>query len=119
MNGKGRRYLAAKGAKGARLTLTTKDTKITKFMMIDYQDLRTTNVQNLRSLRKFLGNRKLGLGYSSRQDAKSAKFGQDFFLKNFAAFASLREIFRDLVAALPRWVLRGEKQSVEKWQCVA
>jgi hypothetical protein len=56
----------------------------------------------LRSLRKFLGNRKLGFGYSSRQDAKSAKFGQDFFLKTFAAFASLREIFRDLVAALPR-----------------
>jgi len=27
---------------------------------------------------------------------------------NFAAFASLREIFRIRFAALPRWVLRGE-----------
>jgi hypothetical protein len=25
---------------------------------------------------------------------------------NFAAFASLREIFRDLIAALPRWAFR-------------
>src|SRR6266850_1263546 len=28
---------------------------------------------------------------------------------NFAPFASLREILRVSVAALPRWVLRGEK----------
>ena len=37
----------------------------------------------------------------SRQDAKSAKFGS---LIVFAAFAPLREIFRFLVAASPRWV---------------
>ncbi len=28
----------------------------------------------------------------------------------FAALASLREIFRDLATALPRWVLRGVSQ---------
>ena len=35
-------------------------------------------------------------------------FSNDFHSQtpNFAAFASLREIFRDLVAALPRWALR-------------
>jgi hypothetical protein len=31
-----------------------------------------------------------------------------FFLQNLCAFAALREIFRDLVAALPRWVLCGD-----------
>src|ERR1700745_431515 len=41
----------------------------------------------------------LGFGYSSRQDAKNAKFGNLFY------FASLREMFRFfLVAASPRWV---------------
>jgi hypothetical protein len=39
----------------------------------------------LRAARKLVVNCKLGFGYSSRQDAKSAKFGQHFFLKNFAA----------------------------------
>src|ERR1700757_4425004 len=47
----------------------------------------------------------LGFGYSSRQDAKNAKFGNLFLL---CAFASLREMFRFfLVAASPRWVLCG------------
>jgi hypothetical protein len=42
----------------------------------------------------------LGFGYSSRQDAKNAKFGNLFLL---CAFASLREMFRFfLVAASPR-----------------
>jgi len=35
----------------------------------------------------------LGFGYSSRQGAKNAKLGQILFFF-FAAFASLREIFR-------------------------
>jgi hypothetical protein len=52
----------------------------------------------------------------SRQGAKSpslnkkkGNFSNDFHSQtpNFAAFASLREIFRDLVAALPRRDLRG------------
>jgi hypothetical protein len=33
-----------------------------------------------------------------------------FFLQNLCAFAPLREIFRDLVAALARWDLRGEME---------
>src|SRR4029077_16753501 len=42
----------------------------------------------------------LGFGYSSRQAAKNAKFGNLFLL---CAFASLREMFRFfLIAALPR-----------------
>jgi hypothetical protein len=47
---------------------------------------------NLREKRKFF----IGLGYSSRQGAKNAKFGNLFCL--FAAFASLREIILILVA---------------------
>jgi hypothetical protein len=47
---------------------------------------------NLREKRKFF----IGLGYSSRQGAKNAKFGNLFCL--FAAFASLREIILILLA---------------------
>jgi len=47
---------------------------------------------NLREKRKFF----IGLGYSSRQGAKNAKFGNLFCL--FAAFASLREIILILIA---------------------
>ena len=47
---------------------------------------------NLREKCKFF----IGLGYSSRQGAKNAKFGNLFCL--FAAFASLRAIILILVA---------------------
>jgi hypothetical protein len=53
-------------------------------------------------------------GIDSRQGAKYAKFRNrkiDNFTNlfpTFAALASLREIFRVLVAALPRWALRGD-----------
>jgi len=61
-------------------------------------------VKSFRSLRKFF-RRWLPFSYEclglfSRQDAKNAKFG---FIFSFAAFAPLREIFRVLVAAPPRY----------------
>jgi hypothetical protein len=40
--------------------------------------------------------------------AQRRQVREKIFLKTFAAFASLREIFRHLVAALPRWALWGE-----------
>jgi hypothetical protein len=43
------------------------------------------------------------------EKAKSMRDNDHPYFPNFACFASLREIFRDLVAALPRWVLRGDK----------
>ena len=51
---------------------------------------------NLREKRTF----SIGLGYSSRQGAKNAKFGNLFCF--FAPFASLREIILVLVAGAPR-----------------
>ena len=71
---------------------------------------------NLREKRKFL----IGLGYSSRQGAKNAKFGNLFCF--FAAFASLREIILILVAgANPKFfVLHTSSQETQnshfQWQ---
>jgi hypothetical protein len=45
----------------------------------------------------------LGVGSFSREGAKTPSSEKNFFLQNLCAFAPLREIFRDLVAALPRW----------------
>jgi len=94
---------------------------------------RLTIHDNFRGLRKFSGRRRpLGFGYASRQDAKDAKFGNQFlFFTPFAFFArdtprltgarsapyeNLRDLrafvvnptFFILVAAQPRWVLRGK-----------
>jgi hypothetical protein len=56
-------------------------------------------LKSLRTLRKLSGDPWLSkTGICSRQDAKNAKPEFNFF----AAFAPLREIFRVLVAALPR-----------------
>jgi hypothetical protein len=63
-------------------------------------DLCITTVESFRGLRKFSGSLAHSkTGICSRQDAKNAKSGIVF---SFAAFASLREIFRVSVAALPR-----------------
>jgi hypothetical protein len=43
---------------------------------------------------QILANRKLGFGFSSRQDAKSAKIGNIFFLKNFASLRLCEKIPR-------------------------
>jgi hypothetical protein len=51
------------------------------------RELHTTMVQNLHSPGKLLSNGKLGFGYSSRQDAKSAKFGIIIFLCGLCVFA--------------------------------
>jgi len=71
--------------------------------------------QSFRVLRKFCsGPQPLKTRICSRQDAKNAKFGIGF---PFATFASLREIFRLSVAALPRWDLRGEvNRATTGWQ---
>jgi hypothetical protein len=60
----------------------------------------------------------LGVGNSSRQGAKAPSlegkdintYEYDFHTQSptLAAFASLLEIFRDLVAALPRYDLHGD-----------
>jgi hypothetical protein len=69
-------------------------------------DLFTTIVQNLRSLRKFLGNRKLGFGYSSRQDAKSAKFGIIISLCGLCVFArDIPRFGRGFAALCPLWLI--------------
>ena len=76
----------------------------------------TTITQFLRSSRKFCVDLECSnTGIDSRQGAKYAKFRNrkiDNFYKpsysffpTFAALASLREIFRVSVAALPRWEL--------------
>jgi hypothetical protein len=62
-------------------------------------------LENFRSLRKLRWPIKSGTGECSRQDAKNAKFGVDFFLAAFAGFARDNPIW---VAALPRWVLCGQ-----------
>jgi hypothetical protein len=64
---------------------------------------------NLREKRKFF----IGLGYSSRQGAKNAKFGNLFCL--FAAFASLREIILILVQVptLMFFVLHASSQETQ------
>src|SRR4029077_698240 len=69
----------------------------------NFRILRTTLLQNLRETRKFFASRNpRRFGYSPRQDAKNAKFGNLFLL---CAFASSREMFRFfLVAASPRCV---------------
>jgi hypothetical protein len=73
-------------------------------MIKNIRTLRITIVESFRGLRKLSGGPWLPkTGICSRQDAKNAKFGSLIF---FAAFAPLREIFRVLVAARPRWVLR-------------
>jgi hypothetical protein len=99
--------------------------------------LRITIVHNLRGLRKQSGSwNTLGAGNFSRQGAKAPSLeGKDENLyecfsplisdPTFAAFASLRqrsghalrEIFRDLIAALPRWVLRGAMSSSLSFDC--
>ena len=82
--------------------------------------LHTTITQNLRSSRKSGVDLECSnTGIDSRQGAKYAKFRNrkiDNFYKpsysffpTFAALASLREILRVSVAALPRWALRGER----------
>jgi hypothetical protein len=93
-------------------TTETLRTQSEEFLIKKYSELgelSTPIVQNLRSLRKFLGITRLGFRNFSRQDAKNAKSGQNFVLKTFAAFASLREIFRALVAASPRWAFSVKK----------
>ena len=81
-------------------------------------DLCTAITQILRSSRKFCVDLECSnTGIDSRQGAKYPKFRNrkiDNFYKpsysffpTFAALASLREIFRVSVAALPRWVLCG------------
>src|SRR4030065_728951 len=87
--------------------------------------------ENLRGLRKFFGRpRPLGFGCPSRQDAKDAKFRNQllfiaFFARDIsrptgarsAPYENLRVLrafvvdptFLILVAAVPRWDLRGEK----------
>jgi hypothetical protein len=83
-------------------------------------DLRIAIVESFRGLRKLSGGPWLPkTGICSRQaclersrkDAKNAKFGSLIFFAALSTlirtcFAPLREIFRVLVAALPRWVLR-------------
>jgi hypothetical protein len=65
--------------------------------------------QNLRGARKFsdMGN----ISESDHSPAKAQRRQVQrriCFLQNLCAFAPLREIFRDLVAALLRWGVRGE-----------
>jgi hypothetical protein len=73
-------------------------------MIKNIRTLRITIVESFRGLRKLSGGPWLPkTGICSCQDAKNAKFGSLIF---FAAFAPLREIFRVLVAARPRSVLR-------------
>jgi hypothetical protein len=76
-----------------------------KHTPIKLRDFHTTMVQNFRSLRKFLGNSDSDIYLAKTPRAPSSEL-----LFSFAAFASLRrrsghalrEIFRHLVAALPR-----------------
>jgi hypothetical protein len=64
--------------------------------------------ESFRSLRKFCQSRRLSLGSDiPRAKSHDGKFAQFFFGFLLRAFASLREIFRFLVAALPRWNLHG------------
>jgi hypothetical protein len=70
-------------------------------------ELRTTMLENFRGLRKFFRYMKhLGFGYSSRQGAKNAKFGQILFLFLCALCVFAGDIPILLVAAQPRCALR-------------
>jgi hypothetical protein len=74
--------------------------KITKFKITESEPFVLLYFRICARRANFSHLETLGFGYSSRQDAKNAKFGNLFLL---CAFASLREMFRFfLVAASPR-----------------
>ena len=103
---------------------TTKDTKSTKFGVLvigTLRDLGITTVQNLRSRRNDPRSEENRNRIFSRQGAKALRLWgkvknvcKSFppLSPNFAVFAPLREIFRDLVAALSHWDLRGEQSNL-------
>jgi len=71
--------------------------KITKFKITESEPFVLLYFRICARRANFSHLETLGFGYSSRQDAKNAKFGNLFY------FASLREMFRFfLVAASPR-----------------
>ncbi len=97
-----RRSTTRQNRNQGRNNCTTKRTKDTKVLKILTPKLRITIVQNLRGLRNSEADGARRFGNSSRQGAKSlslkkkdGNLSNDFHSKtpNFAAFASLREIF--------------------------
>src|SRR5215470_20038346 len=82
--------------------------------------LRTTMLESLRGLGEFSKIRNISDSDIPPAKAPRTLSSDNYFFFFFAAFASLRprsghalrEIIRNSVAALPRWVLRGELISV-------
>jgi hypothetical protein len=75
----------------------------------NFRTLRTTMLENFRGLRKFCKRRRLSDRIFRAPSPKTPSF-RNFFGFLLRAFASLREIFRFLVAALPHWDLPGENE---------
>src|SRR5262249_7072637 len=74
--------------------------------------LRTTILESLRGLGEFSKIRNISDSDIPPAKAPRTLSSDKYFFFFFAAFASLREIIRNSVAASPRWVLRGELISV-------
>jgi hypothetical protein len=80
-------------------------------------------LENLRGLGKFSNIRNISDSDISPAKAPRTLSSDKYFLFFFAApstalrtcFASLREIIRNSVAALPRWDLRGENVFSQVW----
>jgi hypothetical protein len=69
--------------------------------------LRTTVFQNLRGARKFSQTVNSDSDFHLAKTPRARRSETFFFLKTLRLCAFARK-FRDLVAALPRWALRGE-----------
>src|SRR5215470_8881829 len=74
--------------------------------------LRTTMLESLRGLGEFSKIRNISDSDIPPAKAPRTLSSDQYFFFFFAAFASLREIIRNSVAASTRWVLRGELISV-------
>ena len=95
-------------------TKLTKDTKGSDILNSELRVLRTT-VQSLRSLRKFSGhcsyiavlNEKIRPHHEAHEGREGFRI---FQTPNFVIFVSfvVKHLLAYLVAALPRWILRGE-----------
>jgi hypothetical protein len=90
---------------GAQKRFTAKDPREARNIKFpNLRVLRITVSQNLRGTRKFSDMEDISESDHSPAKAQRRQVQRRiFFLQNLCAFAPLREIFRDLDAAPPRW----------------
>jgi hypothetical protein len=73
-----------------------------------FSEFRTAMLEHLRGLGEFSKIRNISDSDIPPAKAPRTLSSDEYFFFFFAAFASLREIIRNSVAASPRWALRGE-----------